>query len=355
MLPCVGCAGTPGLPSERRCSSAAWRCLSLSRACGWHRRCDCCCPLLLLGLLMVSMPDLLRIAGELRRRMLRGAAATGLLAAALVIVALLLARLISWSLSLASEGARSRDPVIAALVFLLGYLLALGILSLDTLGAGVRRAQVRLILGGWSIALFSVLVVGWLAYEWSVVRSLPFVGHADYADNAVVARNLLRGRGWVVDYVTQFYKLNPAGSVVRPQETWPLLQPVWILPFFAAFGPQAWAAKLPNLIVNLLLAISIFLAGARLWDRRVGFVAAALTLTNQYFFRLTIFVTSDLAFVLFSFAAILLLFFGHERDNRRLLIWSGLLTGLMCLQKPSGVIVAGGDGALVARATVQPG
>ena len=53
---------------------------------------------------------------------------------------------------------------------------------------------------GWSPLI-------WVGYEAYVVAGLPYVGHADYADNAVVARNLLAGRGWVVDYVTQFYRL----------------------------------------------------------------------------------------------------------------------------------------------------
>lgn len=49
----------------------------------------------------------------------------------------------------------------------------------------------------------------WLAYVFAVILRLPYVGHADYADNAVVARNLIAGRGWVVDYVSQFYTIIP--------------------------------------------------------------------------------------------------------------------------------------------------
>ena len=118
----------------------------------------------------------------------------------------------------------------------------------------------------------------WIGYEAYVVAGLPYVGHADYADNAVVARNLLAGRGWVVDYVTQYYQLY--SGVTRPQETWPLLQPVWIVPFFALFGPTAWAAKIPNLLFTAALALLIYTAGARLWDRRVG-LTAALIISDQ--------------------------------------------------------------------------
>src|SRR5262249_39534035 len=116
--------------------------------------------------------------------------------------------------------------------------------------AGLPRLAnglVRLLGGrrGAPIVLALALLI-WIGYEAYVVAGLPYVGHADYADNAVVARNLVEGRGWVVDYVTQYYRLY--SGVTRPQETWPLLQPVWIAPFFALFGPTAWAAKIPNLL-----------------------------------------------------------------------------------------------------------
>src|SRR5258708_444687 len=163
-------------------------------------------------------------------------------------------------------------------------------------------------------ALVTLAVLIWIGYEAYVVAGLPYVGHADYADNAVVARNLLAGRGWVVDYVTQYYRLY--SGVTRPQETWPLLQPVWIVPFFALFGPTAWAAKIPNLLFTAALALLIYTAGARLWDRRVGLTAALIILTNYLFFRLVIYTTSDLAFTVFAFGAIYL-FYRTMNDERR--------------------------------------
>ena len=166
--------------------------------------------------------------------------------------------------------------------------------------------------GAWALLTLALLI--WIGYEAYIVAMLPYVGHADYADNAVVARNLLAGRGWVVDYVTQYYRLY--SGVTRPQETWPLLQPVWIAPFFALFGPTAWAAKIPNLLFTAALALLIYSAGARLWDRRVGLTAALIILTNYLFFRLVIYTTSDLAFTVFSFGAIYL-FYLATTENRR--------------------------------------
>lgn len=211
------------------------------------------------------------------------------------------------------------------------------------------------------LVLTALWGLGWVGYEASVILALPYVGHADYADNAVVARNLVLRRGWVVDYVTQFYRLYP--TFTRPQETWPLLQPVWIAPFLAHFGPTTWATKLPNLIFNILLLLLIFAAGTRFANRRVGATAVFLTLTHYLFFNLTIYPTSDLAFVVFALGAV---FFLHQASTakaklkfRRLTIpftylSSGLLTGLLMLQKPSGALLAVGMGSWLLKELICP-
>lgn len=209
--------------------------------------------------------------------------------------------------------------------------------------------------------ILSTFLIIWIGYEAYVITQFNYVGHADYADNAVVARNLVEGRGWVVDYVTQFYYLNDNG-VTRPQETWPLLQPVWIAPFFAWLGPTDLAARLPNLIFTTILAALLYAIGTRLWDRRVGLTAVVFVLTSHLFFKLAIYSTTDLAFVVFSILAIYLVYRWAVDDEsgsnttaqRRPIIWwgrwgivalSGLFTGLMMLQKPaSGVLIAFGTG-----------
>lgn len=283
-------------------------------------------------------------------------------------------------------------------------LLAAGLLLLALIYGrnGLPRIAERIVsaLGsprGATLVLALFLAV-WLGYLASVVLAMPYVGHADYADNAVVARNLLAGRGWTVDYVTQFYRLYE--GVTRPQETWPLLQPVWVALSFAVFGVNNWAAKLPNLLFMILLALAVFRAGTYLWDRRVGLLAAIVLITSHLYFKLAIYVTNDLAFTLFAFGALALLYaveirrgattnadqghlpadarqtmpaenirfpgwklVGHLVAGRRqparrvtgLLMLSGVLTGLMLLQKPgSGGLIALGMGLWLLASRVLP-
>ncbi len=201
----------------------------------------------------------------------------------------------------------------------------------------------------------------WLGYMTWLVMTLPFVGHADYADNAVVARNLLRGRGFVVDYVTQFYTLRSDASVTRPQETWPLLQPLLMASSMALFGTSSFGARLPNILFLGATTLLIFHIASRVWDRRVGLLAALLTLFNLLFFRLAIYATSDLALVVWSMAAFWLVFRAVENKEsgtkdqiaqhgswfsmlRSYWLWAGIFTGLMILQKPSSAIFALGVG-----------
>ncbi|NJM06716.1 glycosyltransferase family 39 protein [Candidatus Gracilibacteria bacterium] len=345
----------------------------------------------LLGtLLLISAPRLLFYTRALLRRYSSGRALSyGLVTAALAWLGYNLA-LASRSFQLPIRLFQQTFPDsllygllgagLLALIFVLGRE-GLPRLSDAIVGAvGSRRGAFALLLLGSAV---------WFGYQAALIARLNYVGHADYADNAVVARNLVAGRGWTVDYVTQFYWLYE--SLTRPQETWPLMQPVWIAPFFALLGAEDWVAKLPNLLFNALLLLLIYTIGARLWDRRVGLTAALFTLTNYLFVRLTIYVTSDLAFVVFSVAAIYCLYraVGENREpstenpeprtreqrnqnarqqtgdkrrvtteekrfaffaalrltlERRYLVAAGMLTGLMMLQKPSGAMIALGMG-----------
>jgi 4-amino-4-deoxy-L-arabinose transferase-like glycosyltransferase len=323
-------------------------------------------------LLVAWERELLRLVRVLVRYYAQGTILSyGLVAAALVLFGYALAQLFGW---LGSFGQPLfwqifPDSLLYGLLAagLLALVLALGRDGLPRLADGLvarigSPRGARLILLGFACV--------WLGYQAWVIARLPYVGHADYSDNAVVARNLVAGRGWVVDYVTQFYRLYD--DLTRPQETWPLLQPVWIAPFFALFGPSAWAAKLPNLVFNLVLLVLVYRIGAHVWDRRVGVVAAIILLTNYLFFRLTVYVTNDLGFVVFSLGALYALYLSQAREqNARetareepkgaaeqeppsalraspppllLVALSGLLTGLMMLQKPSGAMLAVGMG-----------
>lgn len=194
-----------------------------------------------------------------------------------------------------------------------------------------------------------------------VLPQVDWIGHADYAENAVVARNFVQGKGLTVDYVAQFYEPHP--DLSHPAETWPLLQPLTIAPFFALLGPVTWVAKLPNLFVMLALAWLVFSLATRLWDSRVGLLAGLFTLAHPYFFNSVLYPINDLGFTLIFFALAWLVWQAtspyHDisptdaRDEglvqaerssgrrQRLLMGAavGAVAGLLIWSKPSGAIL----------------
>jgi len=198
----------------------------------------------------------------------------------------------------------------------------------------------------------------------------PWINHADYADNAVVARNLVRGNGFTVDYVAQFYRDWP--TVRHPADTWPPLQPIMIALAFALFGVSVGVAKLPNLLIMLGLLWLVFRVGRWLWSSRVGLLAALIVALDPDLLQGVVYPLNDTAFTLLSFGCIVLLMRSAVADrvvtaqespatdhgprttdsplpttDRRLPTYAllGLLGGLLILSKPSGAIILAGGGA----------
>lgn len=202
------------------------------------------------------------------------------------------------------------------------------------------------------VAMSAILTYGLVLTV--LVWRVPWIGHADYADNAVVAANLVRGRGFTVDYIAQFYRAYPA--VAHPADTWPPLQPLLIAPFFALFGVSTAAAKLPNIVVMMALLGLTFWVGARWWSPRAGLLAALFLALHNYLFNGMLYPLNDVVFTLLVLALLVLLALpalppvaGERLDAarsgwRHRAYWPivGVLVGLLYLAKPSGLLLAGG-------------
>lgn len=149
-------------------------------------------------------------------------------------------------------------------------------------------------------------ILAYCLYAFSIIIQMDYIGHADYADNAVAARNIVQGKGYSLDYAAQFYEKY---NLPRPADTWPPLQPFLIVPFFLVFGVTTWAAKLPNLLLAIALAWAIYHYGSRLFNRRAALGAALLTLiavvpafsTSPAFFESIAYPINDLPFTLLAF------------------------------------------------------
>jgi len=219
---------------------------------------------------------------------------------------------------------------------------------------GVWIALDRPVVMRWTVGL---LVGAYIMLTLLVVRNVDFIGHADYADNAVRARNIVRGRGDVIDYVPQFYRRFP--RIVHPAETWPPLQVWMIAAVFRVLGVSTVVAKLPNIAVMAALLVLTAWIGAWRWSRRVGLLAALLLAATPLFFEDTLFPVNDLVFTLLFAAFIVALHrtwcepdllprlqrLGRFADWMPDIIVGGL-AGLLLLAKPSGAALIAGASAV---------
>ncbi|MDQ6601383.1 MAG: glycosyltransferase family 39 protein, partial [Chloroflexota bacterium] len=189
--------------------------------------------------------------------------------------------------------------------FILPPLLVPMMVGIGALGVGWHWRETGATLGSvWNAldrrviarAVVGTLVVVYALCTFAVIQRVDFIGHADYADNAVRAANIVRGHGDVIDYVPQFYQRLP--TITHPAETWPPLQVWMIAAFFRVFGISTVVAKLPNVVVMGALIALVAAVGAWRWSRRVGMLAALFLVATPILFEDTLFPVNDLVFSL---------------------------------------------------------
>jgi hypothetical protein len=204
-----------------------------------------------------------------------------------------------------------------------------------------------------SVYVFAGLILALAVFEVVLITNMDYIGHADYADNAVVARNIVLGRGMSVDYVAQFYTPFTA-NIRHAVDTWPPLQPLLMVPAFLIGGANVVAAKVPNLLLSLALATVVFWAGSRIFDRRAGLAAAGLTAVQPYLVGAVAYPINDLPYTLFVFLFLIFLFMSTEAGRGTWLLegrlsagksrylgfaLTGVWAGLLILAKPTGALI----------------
>ena len=187
------------------------------------------------------------------------------------------------------------------------------------------------------ITLFIVTVI-----FLKINSNFTFIGRGDYANYATVARNLVAGKGFTVDFIAQYF--IPYESVHHPEDMWPILQPVWMAASFLIFGISQFSARLPNVIFLALLSLASYLIAKKLFNKKVAFWAGILTLLNtNLILYSTELITSDVAFallslIIFYLGSLLIIELKNGGANHKKFFLFGILNGLAVLQKPLAII-----------------
>jgi hypothetical protein len=178
-----------------------------------------------------------------------------------------------------------------------------------------------------------------LAYFVLAVRAIggPMPLAPDPAHYAVVARNLVRGHGYMIDFVP--YHAGYLESVRNIPEMHGLLRPVVLGPLFAAFGTDGTVVPVPGLAYLALTGLVAFMLARDLFGSAAGLLALALTLRSPGLSLQAWFGGDSVGFAFFFLLTFWLLQRGIARNRDSYFLAAGIAAGLALLEKASGLFL----------------
>jgi 4-amino-4-deoxy-L-arabinose transferase-like glycosyltransferase len=185
------------------------------------------------------------------------------------------------------------------------------------------------------LSYFLLIVIMFTMLNIYYISKVDYVGGGDDPRYAMIAQNLLAGRGYVVDVINKFFYPYPR-EVTHPDDVYPPVYPFAVAGLFAAFGDNVLFTKLPSLLFALLIIpILTFLIGKEIFSEKVGFVAGLLAMLNPSSFAWS--GIADSMFAGWCLAALYCLIRGMK--DARWLYGVGILLAISYLTKPTGLIV----------------
>jgi hypothetical protein len=185
-----------------------------------------------------------------------------------------------------------------------------------------------------------LLLLGLVVFLFKAVLIAPieYVGHADPASYAEMARSLCERRGLEVDYISFYYHpLDP--GIARPEDHWPPFYSFVTVPFFLALGVTGFAAKLASLLISsLLLPCAGYALARRVADAPgAGFAAGLNLMLLPEHFEPSLWPNSDGAF---AFLVVLTAWlFTRGIEHPRSFLWMGLAGALSNYAKGIGILL----------------
>ena len=192
--------------------------------------------------------------------------------------------------------------------------------------ASQKKSLFFLLLG--IVLLFTVMNVYFIS-------KVNYVGSGDDARYATVGRNVLEGKGFVIDVINKFFYPYPR-NITHPEDVYPPAYPLAVAMLFGLFGETALMAKLPALIIALLVTpLLTYAIGRRMVSEKAGFVAGLLALLSPVSFAWS--GISDSMFAGFCLAAVCCLVYGFS--DKKWWYGVGIFLSLAFLTKPTGLML----------------
>lgn len=179
---------------------------------------------------------------------------------------------------------------------------------------------------------FYILIVStlFILYLFYIYRSPVLFG--DGVSNVGVARNLLKGKGFTVDFTYHYFILWP--KTHHPDDNYSIFQPIVEAVSIKLLGDNLFAAKLPNILFLLTLSLSVFFIGKKLFDKTTAIFASLLIFADPLFFDLSRTPLNHAPAILFSFLSLYFISqFLKQKQIAKLLI-GAVLAGISYMAKP---------------------
>jgi 4-amino-4-deoxy-L-arabinose transferase-like glycosyltransferase len=110
------------------------------------------------------------------------------------------------------------------------------------------------------------------------------------------------------------------------------------VPFYAAFGANSFTARIPMVLMGLVLIAAIYAFCVRFFSRRTAWLAVGMFLATDLSIRYIVRNNTDIGFAMFVFMALWVWFESYRRRGILLAVVSGLLFGLGVMTKGLGAI-----------------
>jgi hypothetical protein len=159
----------------------------------------------------------------------------------------------------------------------------------------------------------------------------------DAAHTAVIARNLVRGNGFTIDFIQ--YHVGGFDAITHVPEMHGVLQPVLLAGFFAVLGEERSLVRVPGMLYAALTAALAFVYARRLFGDAAGLVACALTLSSGLLWFWSLLGLDDAGFAFWCLLAIFALDVALERRSPRAYLLAGAAAAGALLQKHTGLIL----------------
>ncbi len=183
----------------------------------------------------------------------------------------------------------------------------------------------------------ALALVAGLALRLQLATASLTPGHGDSAFYYTVAKNIVDGRGLVVDYVVYFFSGLPPITHYAGDFWNPLAEILLSFPMFM-FGKSVFHALLATIAAGIVPAVVANSVGLRFSKSvAVGVMAGVLTFFSPYQVWMS---TRTEAIIFFgAFGSLAILFAIKGRVNPRMFLLAALCTGLSHLTRQDGILL----------------